>query len=124
VVEVVERRRAERERLIALARSYVERLAPRISVLAAAVVGSVARGDFNVWSDIDVVVICDELPERLPDRLAALAVPDTPGVQPIGFTEEEFVGALVKGNPLALAVAGEGVVLHGADLFISLSRVG
>ncbi len=44
-------RERERERLIGLARLYVEELGERMSVRAAAVVGSVARGDFNVCWD-------------------------------------------------------------------------
>jgi hypothetical protein len=66
VGEVLAARRAERERLIGLARGYVERLSARVSVLGAAVVGSVARGDFNVWSDVDVVVVSDDVPEGSP----------------------------------------------------------
>jgi len=42
-----------------LAREFVERASHRMPIVAAAVVGSVARGDFNVWSDIDVIVIVD-----------------------------------------------------------------
>lgn len=37
------------------------------------VFGSVARGDFNLWSDIDVLVVADNLPERWLDRLGRLA---------------------------------------------------
>ncbi|HLA92562.1 MAG TPA: nucleotidyltransferase domain-containing protein [Actinomycetota bacterium] len=120
MVEIVERRRAERERLLAAARSYVDRLGSRIPVLAAAVVGSVARGDFNVWSDIDVVVVAEDLPERPPERASILTVPDAPGV-PIGFTPDELVPALGSGNRLAVAVNEEGVILRGVDVFRALS---
>jgi hypothetical protein len=122
MVEIVERRRAERERLIDVARTYVDRLGARVPVLAAAVVGSVARGDFNVWSDIDVVVVAEDLPERLPERSSLLAVPDPSGVQPVGFTSDEFVRALTAGNRLAVAVHEEGVILTGADVFLALSE--
>lgn len=37
------------------------------------VFGSVARGHFNLWSDIDVLVVADNLPERWLDRLGRLA---------------------------------------------------
>jgi predicted nucleotidyltransferase len=35
---------------------------------------SVARGDFNDHSDIDVLIIADRLPPRAPDRLAGVPV--------------------------------------------------
>ena len=47
-------------------------LSERLPVQAVMLTGSVARGDFNVWSDIDVVVVAESLPERLRDRLALL----------------------------------------------------
>ena len=110
-------RRLERERLIALAREYVERLSARLTVEAAAVVGSVARGDFNVWSDVDVLVVVDGLPERAPDR-AALLLADAPaGVQPVGFTPRELEQARGKRNPLVLEADTRGVVLVGDGVF-------
>lgn len=121
MADVVAERRAEQRRLIELARAYVERLSSSLPVLAAAVVGSVARGDFNVWSDIDVVVVCDDLPERIPDRMAVLMPEDTRGVQPVGFTRDEFRKASSKRNPLATSVTGEGVILLGADVFRDLT---
>ena len=121
MADVVAERRAEQRRLIELARAYVERLSSSLPVLAAAVVGSVARGDFNVWSDIDVVVVSDDLPERIPDRMAILMREDTGGVQPVGYTREEFREASSKRNPLAASVTEEGVILLGDDVFRDLS---
>ncbi len=113
MAEVLAARRRERERLIELARGYVRGLSGRIPVLAAAVVGSVARGDFNVWSDVDVVVISDGLPARIPDRSAVLAADAPAGVQAVGYTQEEFRRALARGDPLATSAVREGVALRG-----------
>lgn len=124
MADVLAERRAERERLLALARSYVDRISRRLEVRAAVVVGSVARGDFNVWSDVDVVLIVDELPERAPDRMAALLADAPPGVQPIGFSREEFRAALRKGNPLALEACGSGLVLAGGDVIAGAAEPG
>jgi predicted nucleotidyltransferase len=102
VSDVLAERAAERERLLELARLYVERLSARVEVIAAAVVGSVARGDFNVWSDVDVVVVAADLPLRAPDRGLLLA-DDAPGrVQPIGFLPEEFSQVFERRNPRRL----------------------
>jgi len=86
------------------------------------VVGSVARGDFNVWSDVDVVVVSEGLPARAPDRAAVLAADAPPGVQPVGFTPDEFRRAWERRNPLARSVAGEGVVLLGEAFFAEVAR--
>jgi len=116
MAEALAERARERERLIELARSYVERLSRRRPLLAAAVVGSVARGDFNVWSDVDVVIVAADLPERAPDR-GRLLVEDAPGgVQPVGFTPEELTEALRRGNALAREAVTSPVVLLGGEL--------
>jgi uncharacterized protein len=115
VADVLSERRRERERLIELARSYVAGLHKRVPVAAAAVVGSVARGDFNVWSDVDVVVVAEPLPARSPER-SGLLLEDAPaGVQPVGFTPQEFEYAWQAGNPLVREATELGVVLAGKD---------
>ena len=115
MADALAERARERDRLIGLGRTYVERLSRRRPVVAAAVVGSVARGDFNVWSDVDVVVVAESLPERAPARSGALAEDVHGGVQPIGYTPAEFGEALARGNPLAREAVTTGVVLLGAD---------
>ena len=120
--DVLARRQREREALLALARGYVERLSLRLPVLAAAVVGSVARGDFNVWSDVDVVVVAEELPERTPDRAALLGADAPARVQPVGFRPDEFDAALHKGNRLAQEALDAGFLLAGAGFFRQRSR--
>ena len=90
-----------REALEATATEHVRVLSGEIGVTAAAIVGSVARGDFNVWSDVDVVVVAEDLPRRMPERMALLTAGAPPGVQPVGFTRGEFDAALAKGNPVS-----------------------
>ena len=121
-IRAVAERAAERERLLSLAREYVNRLSERLPLAAAAVVGSVARGDFNVWSDVDVVVVAEQLPARAPDRGLLLSQDAPARVQPIGFTPAEFAGALARRNPLATEAASDGMPLLGADFFRSRAR--
>jgi predicted nucleotidyltransferase len=109
--DIVARRRAEREGLIDLGREYARRLSARLAVRAAYVAGSVARGDFNVWSDVDVVIVADDLPERVPDRMAVLMADAPPRVQPVGFTPAEFERARARRNPLVIEALERGVVL-------------
>ncbi len=117
VAKAIERRRRELEQLRALARDFVDLLAARIPIQAAAIAGSVARGDFNVWSDIDVVVVSDALPARAPDRGLVL-VKDSPArIQPVGYTTEEFERAYRRGDRLVHEAIETGVVLRGDDFF-------
>lgn len=122
MVDILTERTRERHELIALARRYVERLALRLPLVAAAVVGSAARGDFNLWSDVDVLVVAEGLPDRAPDRLALLVADAPPRVQPVGFTPEEFRRAWDRRNPLVCAVATEGVVLLGEAFFADVAQ--
>lgn len=115
MADALAERAEEQKRLIELARRYVERLSVRLPLAAAAVVGSVARGDFNVWSDVDVVLVADELPPRVPDRGRLLAEDAPGGVQPVGFTPQEFAKALERRNPMALEATTIGVVVVGRD---------
>ena len=112
MTRAVEERRAERERLIESARAHVERLARSLPIRRAAVVGSVARGDFNVWSDVDVVVIADGLPARTLDRLELLMEGRPPRVEVIGFTPEELEDARRRRNRLAVELDTVGVPLR------------
>ena len=110
-------RRRERERLLDLARAYAEGLRARLDLVGVVVVGSVARGDFNVWSDVDVVVVAETLPARAPERSALLILDAPAGVQPIGFTTEEFDAAWKGGNPLAREATEAGVILTEESFF-------
>lgn len=111
MIRAVAERYAEQERLVGLAREHVRRLSRRLSLSQAAVVGSVARGDFNVWSDVDVVVVADALPERAPDRTLVLMEDRPPRVEPIGFTPAELEDARRRRNPLVVELDSIGIPL-------------
>lgn len=109
----LERRRVEREQRLALARAHVEQIGRRIPMTGAVVAGSIARGDFNLWSDIDVVVVSDALPAPGPAREQALAGEAAPGLELHGYTSAEFIHALERGDRLALEAVERGVLLFG-----------
>lgn len=110
---VIQRRQAERRALLDRAAAFVGSLPPALGLRAAVVVGSVARGDFNRWSDIDVVVVADHLPAGWLDRLDALG--PRPGlVQPVAWTPSEWRRQLERGNPLAREGVRAGVWLAGS----------
>jgi predicted nucleotidyltransferase len=119
-IRALEERRADRARLIERARAYVESLASRLDVRAAAVVGSVARGDFNVWSDVDVLVVAEGLPARAPDRAWRLLEGAPPRVQPIGYSLAELEREWSRGNRLVCEGVERGVHLRGGEVFARL----
>ena len=106
-------RRIERHRLIELARAHAETVKARLPVIAVLLVGSVARGDFNVWSGVDVVVVAEALPEQPSARGALLKDGAPAGVQVVGFTRIELRKAAKQANRLVLDLAAHGILLTG-----------
>lgn len=117
ISEILAGRSAERQELIDKGRLYVRDLKTRVNVVAAAVTGSVARGDFNVWSDIDVVVVAEGLPARIPDRLEFISSKAPPRLQAIALTPQEFRQGFERGNPLVREAVSAGVVLDNDAFF-------
>lgn len=99
--------------MIARARAYVATLEGHLDIVGAGVIGSVARGDFNVWSDIDLLVIAVALPVRYLDRASLLAMAPAPGIQAVAFTPEELVAALAKRDPRVVELRRDGVLVAG-----------
>lgn len=105
----LEERRAERERLIALARDYVDRLSRELPLVAVAVGGSVAHGDFNVWSDVDVLVVSDALPGNVVERATVLTASAPARIEPHGYTVAEYRRALQRRDRFACDTAARGL---------------
>lgn len=112
VEAVIERRRAQRRALIARTRQWAAELEPRLSLRAAVVFGSVARGDFNRWSDVDVLLVSDDFRGNPLERVEALG-PRPPLVQPITWTPAEWRAQLARKNPIAIEAVADGVWLAG-----------
>ncbi len=110
--QVIARRRAERERLLIETRAYVEQVGETVALRAAVVYGSVARGDFNLWSDVDLLVVAEELPDRLLDRLDALPA-RPPRVRVVAWTPQEWRAAVARANPIAVEAMRDGQWLNG-----------
>jgi hypothetical protein len=74
--------------------------------------GSYARGDFNEWSDIDVLVIAEQLPKNPIERLSLVedCMARVAGVEPLLLTPDMI--QRMRGKNLAVREALEkGVVL-------------
>ena len=104
--DVIAKRERERRKVIEMVRNYANSLKGKYTVF---LIGSYARGDFNVWSDIDVLLIGDFKGNPL-ERLLGLDFP--PGFEVIPLTEDEFDKAIKKNKPIIWDVKNEGIVIR------------
>jgi hypothetical protein len=110
---VAARRRAERSAALAAAASYVKDVAGEVPVTVAVVFGSYARGDFNTWSDIDVLVVSDAFPPGFRERMDVLWRHRPPGIEPVGWTVAELAERRRRVDPIAVEADTVGVVVAG-----------
>lgn len=111
--KVVELRKRLREEAIERARVFAE-CVRRLGRVTVVVFGSYARGDFNVWSDIDVLIITDAaLPSNPLRRLDAIeeCLLIASNVEPIILTINEFRDRLRKRDPAVVEAVERGIVV-------------
>ena len=111
---ILVRRRAEQHARIRCAADWARELAKRLDLVAVVVFGSSARGDFNKWSDIDVLVIARGLPPDARARLALLTEAAPPGIQPVGWMPDEFADRRRHKDPIERECDAVGITVLGA----------
>ncbi len=110
--KALEERKAEKEERLSRAKKFAEEAAKALGAITAWVYGSVARGDFNLWSDVDVLLIAEKLPEHPLDRASLLFRWAPAGVEPRGLTKSEFESALEKKDAQLLCALKDRVLLR------------
>ena len=78
-------------------------------------VGSYARGDFDAWSDIDVLVVVDDDIDKNPlTRLDKIieCMKRYPDIEPIILTSEEYIKLRTKRNPLIIEAEKIGIIIE------------
>lgn len=91
--------------------NYSRTASSKLGKFTGVLYGSMARGDNNLWSDIDFLVISDNLPENPLKRFEFLySLADT-AIEVKGYTRNEFLKMIEKRNPLALDALVEGKVI-------------
>ena len=95
-----------------ICREYT-RLKPRLVILY----GSRARGDHLEDSDIDILVVADNLPRDPREAYAILQIPEHPQIQPIGINTEDFTRKLREGNTFILEAIEDGIILCADNKF-------
>lgn len=100
-----------RQSAIGKVKKYLQELG--LKKYRAILFGSYAKGDFNEASDIDLLIISDELPESLNERLSLLNQKrwETPEVEPIGWTEKEYKLREEKKDPFIKLLKDEGILI-------------
>jgi len=106
-MEVIERRKKLREKVAEVASDWAAKLPFKATAILA---GSYARGDFNLWSDIDVLLISEDFKASPVERLKGLDMPS--GFQIIPLTPDEFKRLLAKRDRLALEAVESGIILR------------
>lgn len=93
-----------------------ERLAPHLQRAHRAIVfGSVARGDADEWSDLDLVIVADTsrpFLDRYRDFEGIYEV--WPRLDLLIYTPDEFAEMQAQGRPFIEHVLREGTVIHEA----------
>ncbi|MCS7186711.1 MAG: nucleotidyltransferase domain-containing protein [Armatimonadetes bacterium] len=109
--EVLARRRKQQLERIEVAKQFVQKLREEIGPITAWVYGSVAKGTFKTWSDIDVFVVAENLPDHPLQRLEVLYRFVSGGVEPKAWKLVEFLSRLERGDKQLLAMLGQRVLL-------------
>jgi len=110
--KIIEEKIKRQKELIQKAKDYVKELSAKLEIVEAYVIGSVARGDFNDASDIDVVIIARNLPKHPLERMKLLYENIPALIEPKAYTQQEFSKLLQKGNPIALECNKIGIKIY------------
>src|SRR5659263_124716 len=90
---------------------YSKVISSKLGKFTGVLYGSMARGDNNLWSDIDFLVISDKLPHNPLKRLEFLySLTETP-IEVKGYTRNEFLKMIEKRNPTELDSLVEGKII-------------
>ncbi|MGP3666790.1 MAG: nucleotidyltransferase domain-containing protein [Candidatus Bathyarchaeota archaeon] len=106
-MEIIEERKRIREKHINEAREWASKIPFKVTAI---LIGSYARGDFNLWSDVDILLISEYFTGKPPDRLRNIDTP--PGYQVIALTYKEFKTLMEKRETMVIETMKYGVVLR------------
>lgn len=81
--------------------------------------GSRARGDFTESSDVDVLVVADDLPTDPREAYAMLRELEYPNANPTGMNTKTFLNKLRSENPFIMEILEDGKPLYSDKEFLS-----
>ena len=102
-------------------KNVVEKLSPRSIILY----GSMATGKFGAGSDINIIVISENLPENFLERLRELFELNTTTapIEPLGYKPSEFLKMIMKRHPTALYAVSDGKPLYDDGFFAEARKL-
>jgi len=100
-------------------KKYIEALKilkPKLVILH----GSIARKEFGLGSDVDLIVVSDNLPDKIMDRIKLLyEIDETKAPLDIkGYKSKEIREMIKKGNPLIMDAMEDGIILFADENFL------
>jgi len=111
MLELLQRREEQRAKWLEMATAYAERLREGLGKVTAIVYGSVARGDYGLGSDVDMLIVSEQLPGHLLARMELLYSCLEGPLEPRGYTLTEFRTLQAKGHPFLNTVLSEGIAV-------------
>ena len=113
--KVREHRVAKLQEALKHAQSVAKCISGKLPNSAVIMIGSYARGDFNKWSDIDLLVVTSsELPPNPLRRLEVIqeCITTNMPIEPVVLTVDELMKRLRKKDPLAVEAVKHGLILY------------
>lgn len=112
LLRALDERRKMLNEVFKLAGDVAGKIAKRYPKSTIMLIGSYGRGDFNLWSDIDLLVVIDEdLPGNPLKRLDLIQDLMAPNMEPHIITLKEYRRLLEKKNPYLIKAVKEGKFL-------------
>jgi len=115
VGKIIEVRKMKIKKIIQYLNNFASDLKKIYGNVSVILVGSYARGDYNVWSDVDVLIVvkrADNNPLKRYDKLIPVLLKYEIPIEPIIITEKEFFRGLSKKNPLIVESIKYGKVIR------------
>jgi len=108
----------EYELIMKKLREYAKRIEKK-GAKAVILIGSLARGDYTAFSDADIVIIADNVPQNLSERLRDFIDPEFPiDLEPRVYTTEEILKMARNKRKIIDEIINHGILIAGNENLI------
>ncbi|MEM3833610.1 MAG: nucleotidyltransferase domain-containing protein [Thermoprotei archaeon] len=89
--KILKERKRQRNNVIKSVRAFAKKVKKKLGKVTIVLYGSYVRGDFNLWSDVDILIVSEAFNNvRFLDRYELFKNEEKPGFEPKPYTPEEF----------------------------------